>query len=120
MKTQKYLIDFKLEFLNNDDNYLNGEFMKSFTIGLLSLLSFSVFSAEKCGKVEQLYYKAYPDMPQYSKVILGISGNNGNAMHIPDSAVPLATAAKVHGLTICYTTEQDQDGRSFVSEVRLP
>jgi hypothetical protein len=85
------------------------------------LVGFSSLShaGEKCGKVEQLYYKAYPDMPQYSGVLMGISGNNGNLSHIPDSAVALATAAKVHGLTVCYTTLLNEESRVYVDELKL-
>lgn len=88
---------------------------------LVALVGFSTltFAEEKCGKVVKLFYKAYPDMPQYSRVIMGISGNNGNANHIPDSAVSLATAAKVHGLTVCYTTKLDDEGRVFIDELKL-
>lgn len=58
-------------------------------------------------------------MLEYSRVIMGISGNNGNSHHIPDSAVSLATAAKVHGLTVCYTIKLDDEGRVFIDELKL-
>jgi hypothetical protein len=94
--------------------------MKLFlTLIALAGFSTSTFAGERCGKVEQLYYKASPDMPQYSGVVLGVSGNNGNVHNIPDSAVSLATAAKVHGLTVCYNVELDQAGRVYVEEIKL-
>jgi hypothetical protein len=94
--------------------------MKLFLM-FIALVGFSTltFAGEKCGKVEKLFYKAYPDMPQNSGITMGISGNNGNLHSIPDSAVSLATAAKVHGLIVCYTVELDQDGRVFIGEIKL-
>jgi hypothetical protein len=92
------------------------------SIGIMSLLititSIS-HATEKCGKVEQLYFKAYPDKPQYSGISIGISGNNGNSHSIPDSAVPLATAAKIHGLVICYSVKLDEEGKVYVSDLRI-
>jgi hypothetical protein len=86
---------------------------------LISFLNLS-YASERCGKVEILYYKAYLDMPpKYNGIVLGLSGQRGNVHNIPDSTVPLAVAAKAHGLVVCYTVKLDQAGRVYIEELKL-
>ena len=85
---------------------------------LISFLNLS-YASERCGKVEILYYRAYLDMPKYNGIVLGLSGQQGNVHNIPDSTVPLAVAAKAHGLMVCYTVKLDQAGRVYIEELKL-